>query len=211
MDDTVSSMVAQNIRELFAICGVENSEELLKSLTAHAVNHLREAQLRTGKCSGTESISRPKATTFETPLTPPNGTRGSERLEKLAATEGRTTYNDMVGPGERKRKKWKGGHGLKLMDQQPRASRSNESGTSSDSAPQRTPSHQTHQTFQADETNPQRLPTPRDSSLPSIFGSASEMKIVTTIIMECVNSNSAIAKYGYSIIVYRSGYDTLGP
>jgi hypothetical protein len=39
MDDTVSGMVAQKIRDLFAICGVENSEELLKSLTAHAVNH----------------------------------------------------------------------------------------------------------------------------------------------------------------------------
>lgn len=39
MDDTVSGLAAQKIRELFAICGVENSEEPLRSLTAHAVNY----------------------------------------------------------------------------------------------------------------------------------------------------------------------------
>ena len=39
MNDFVSGLAAQKIRELFAICGVENSEELLRSLTAHAVNH----------------------------------------------------------------------------------------------------------------------------------------------------------------------------
>ncbi|KAJ5111855.1 hypothetical protein NUU61_001485 [Penicillium alfredii] len=196
MDDTVSGLAAQKIRELFAICGVENSEELLRSLTAHAVNHLREAQLRTGRCSGTESVSQLKGMTIETPFTPPHGKRGSERLMKQAATEGRTIYNDTAGTGERKRKKRKSGHGLKLMDQQPGASRSDEIGISSDNAPQRTPSPQTHQTSQANETNPQRLPTPHDSSLPSFFGSAYEMKVITTIIMECVKSNFAIAKYG---------------
>ncbi|KAJ5989702.1 hypothetical protein N7481_004912 [Penicillium waksmanii] len=195
MEDTVSDLAAQKIRELFAICGVENSEELLRSLTTHAVNHLREAQLRTGKCSGTESISRLKATTLETPLTPPNDTRGSERLEKLAATEGRTTYNDMAGTGERKKRKRKSRHGFKLMDRQPGAPRSCESGISSDNSPQRTLSPQTYQTSEADET----LPIPCDSPLPSFFDSAYEMKIMTTIIMECVKSNSAIAKYGQRI------------
>lgn len=108
---------------------------------------VREAQLRSGRCSGTESVSQLKGMTIDTPLTPPHDKRGSERLMKQAATEGRTTYNYMAGTGERKRKKRKSGHGLKSMDQQPRASRSNESG---DSAPQRTPSRQTHQTVRHD-------------------------------------------------------------
>lgn len=49
---------------------------------------------------------------------------------------------------------------------------------------------------QVDDANPQSLPTPRDSSLPSYMNSAYEMKVITTIVMECVKSNSAIAKYG---------------
>lgn len=39
MNDFVSGLVAQKITELFALCGVENSEELFRSLTAHAVSH----------------------------------------------------------------------------------------------------------------------------------------------------------------------------
>jgi hypothetical protein len=111
---------------------------------------VREAQLRPGRSSGAESVSQLKGMTIDTPLTPPHDKRGSERLMKRAATEGRMTYNDMAGTGKRKRKKRKSGHGLKSMDQQPRASRSNESGTSSDGAPQRTPSRQTHQTVRHD-------------------------------------------------------------
>ncbi|KAJ5277644.1 hypothetical protein N7524_003797 [Penicillium chrysogenum] len=194
MDDTVSGLAAQKIRELFAICGVESSEELLRSLTAHAVEHLREAQLRTERGSGSEPNSQLKEKTIETPLTPPHDKHGSERLLKQAVTEGRTTYNDMAGIGERKRKKRNNGHGLKLMDQHPGASASCESGISSGKAPQKNLSPQTCQTV--DDANPQSLPTPRDSSLPSYMNSAYEMKVITTIIMECVKSNSAIAKYG---------------
>jgi hypothetical protein len=63
---------------------------------------VREAQLRTGKCSGTESISRLKATTLETPLTPPNDTRGSERLEKLQRRAERPTMIGLAqGNGKR--------------------------------------------------------------------------------------------------------------
>ncbi|OQE13963.1 hypothetical protein PENSTE_c040G07762 [Penicillium steckii] len=115
MEDTVSSPAAQKIRGLFAICGVQDSEELVTSLTAHAVNHLREAQIRTGRCSGTEAISQPNEMTIETPLTPPYDKRGSERLMKKAAAEGRTTYNDMVGTQEWKRKKRRIGSGLNTV------------------------------------------------------------------------------------------------
>lgn len=105
-----------------------------------------EAQLRSGKCSGTESIAQLKEITTETPLTPPHDKCGSERLMKYAATKGRTTYNDMAGAGERKRKKRKSGYGLELMDQQARASISYENETSSDNELQRISSPQTHQT-----------------------------------------------------------------
>lgn len=118
-----------------------------ESLTKFSV---REAQLRSGRSGGAESVSQLKRTTIDTPLTPPHDKRESERLMKQAATEGRTTYNDMAGTGERERKKRKSGHDLKSIDQQLRASRSNESGTFNDSAPQTTLSRQTQQTVRHD-------------------------------------------------------------
>lgn len=107
---------------------------------------VREAQLRIERGSGSEPNSQLKEKKIETALTPPHDKRGSERLLKQAATEGRTTYNDMAGIGERKRKKRNNGHGLKLMDQHPGASASCESGISSDKAHQENLSPQTRQT-----------------------------------------------------------------
>ncbi|KAJ6012338.1 hypothetical protein N7522_002693 [Penicillium canescens] len=40
------------------------------------------------------------------------------------------------------------------------------------------------------------VPNSRDSSLPLHLDSAYEMKIMTTILMQCVKSNSDIAQYG---------------
>ena len=82
--------------------------------------------------------------TIETPLTPTYDKRGSERLMKKAAAEGRTTYNDMFGTQEWKRKKRRIGSGLNTIDQQP-GGESHETGISSEKAPQRTSSPQTHQ------------------------------------------------------------------
>lgn len=107
---------------------------------------VREAQLRIERGSGSEPNSQLKEKKIETPLTPPHDKRGSERLLKRAATEGRTTYNDMAGIGGRKRKKRNNGHGLKSMDRHSGASASCESGMSSDKTPQKIMSPRTRQT-----------------------------------------------------------------
>lgn len=45
-DFFLGGLIAQKIRELFAICGVQSSEELRKSLTTHAVGHRERASTK---------------------------------------------------------------------------------------------------------------------------------------------------------------------
>ncbi|KAI2671308.1 hypothetical protein LCP963914a_9669 [Penicillium roqueforti] len=184
MDKAILSLTAQKIRELFTICGIEDSEEHLNLVIAHAADHVYKARLVIAG-GATEPISQAKEATIETPPTPPHETRGSYRLMKQTGKDGPTTYSDMAST-EKKKKKRKRSDKSELIDQPPGASVADEESIS--------PEIQT--TSEVDDAESSCVPNPRDSSLPLYLDSAFEMKVITTILMQCVKCNSDIAQYG---------------
>jgi hypothetical protein len=104
---------------------------------------VRKTQLATTRGIASDPTSQLKEMTIETPPTPAYDKRESERLMKQAATQGRATYNDMTGTGERKRKR-RSRHGSKSTDQAKETSAGGGNATSRDKAPQRTSSLENH-------------------------------------------------------------------
>ncbi|KAJ5542726.1 hypothetical protein N7535_005150 [Penicillium sp. DV-2018c] len=198
MDKAILGLTAQKIRELFTICGIEDSEEHLNLVIAHAADHVYEARL--GIAGGaTEPISQAKEATIETPPTPPHDTRGSYRLMKQTGKQGPTTYSDMASTEKKKKKKRKRSDRSELIDPPPGASVADGNGTAKDKAPAESLSPEVQTTIE--EIRSRRpesscVPNPRDSSLPLHLDSAFEMKAITTILMQCVKCNSDIAQYG---------------
>jgi hypothetical protein len=154
MDETILSLTAQKIRELFTICGIEDNEEHLNMVIAHAADHgklaspgqrlrpriidtclVRKARLVTARCVP-EPTFEPKEATTETPPTPPHDIRGSYRLMKQTGKDGPTTYSDMASTEQKKKKKRKRSDKPELIDQPPGALVADGNGTAKDKAPE---------------------------------------------------------------------------
>ncbi|CDM37263.1 hypothetical protein DTO013E5_8369 [Penicillium roqueforti] len=193
MDKAILGLTAQKIRELFTICGIEDSEEHLNLVIAHAADHVYKARLVIAR-GATEPISQAKEATIETPPTPPHDTRGSYRLMKRTGKEGPTTYSDMASTEKKKKKRRKRSHRSELIDQPPGSSVADGNGTAKDKAPEESISPEVQTTSEVDD--PESVPDPLDSSLPLHLNSAFEMKVITTILIQCVKYNSDIAQYG---------------
>ncbi|KAJ5418699.1 uncharacterized protein N7487_002249 [Penicillium crustosum] len=195
MDKAILGLTAQKIRELFTICGIEDSEEHLNLVIAHAADHVYKARLVIAG-GATEPISQAKEATIETPPTPPHETRGSYRLMKQTGKNGPTTYSDMASTEKKKKKKRKRSDQSELIDQPPGASVADGTGTAKVKAPEESISPEVQTTSEVEDPESLCVPNPRDSSLPLHLDSAYEMKIMTTILMQCVKSTSDIAQYG---------------
>ncbi|KAJ5876395.1 uncharacterized protein N7529_001979 [Penicillium soppii] len=179
----------------FTICGIEDSEEHLNLVIAHAADHVHKARLVTAR-GVLEPISEPKEATIETPPTSPYE-RGSYRLIKQTGKDGPTTYNDMASTEKKKkRKKRKRNESFKRMDEPPGASVDYGNGGTKEKALQELLSLESRPMSEVDNAQSLCMQDARNSSLPLYLDSAYEMKIMIKILMQCVKSNSDIAQYG---------------
>ncbi|KAJ5111474.1 hypothetical protein N7532_002009 [Penicillium argentinense] len=102
----------------------------------------------------------------------------------------------MASTEEKRKKKRKRSDRSELMDQPPGASVVGGNGTAKDKAPEKSISPGVQTTSEVEDPESLCAPNRRNSSLPLYLDSAYEMKIMTTILTQCVKFNSDIAQYG---------------
>ncbi|KAJ5350293.1 hypothetical protein N7541_008020 [Penicillium brevicompactum] len=102
----------------------------------------------------------------------------------------------MASTEKKKKKKRKKSDGSELIDPPPGASVADGNGTAEDKAPEESISPEVQTTSEVDDPESSCVPNPRDSSLPLHLDSAFEVKVITTILMQCVKCTSNIAQYG---------------